>query len=55
MQEVALRAPDPAVLVPPRPPGSSRVRAAAADLGGALRVLDAPAPPARLAGRPVSR
>jgi len=52
MQEVALRAPDPAVLVPPRPPGSSRVRAAAADLGGALRVLDAPAPPAQLAGRP---
>jgi hypothetical protein len=52
MQEVALRAPDPAVLVPPRPPGSSRVRAAAADLGGALRVLDATAPPAQLAGRP---
>ena len=52
MQEIAFRAPDDAALVPPRPPGSSRVRAAAADLGGALRVLDAPDPPPRLAGRP---
>lgn len=51
MQEVALRAPADADLVPPRPPGSSRVRAEAADLGGALRVLDAPAPPRRLADR----
>ncbi len=51
MQEVVLQAPDPTALVPPRPPGSSRVRAAAADLGGPLRVLDAPDPPAQLAGR----
>ncbi len=51
MQEVVLQAPDPTALVPPRPPGSSRVRADAADLGGALRVLDAPDPPAQLAGR----
>jgi len=51
MQEVDLRPPDDASLVPPRPPGSSRVRAAAADLGAALRVLDAPPPPTRLTGR----
>jgi hypothetical protein len=52
LQEVDLHAPDGAVLVPPRPPGSARLRSAAADLGGALRVLDAADPPARLAGRP---
>ena len=52
MQEVVLRPPDDADLVPPRPPGSSRTRAEAADLGGPLRVLDAPAPPRRLADRP---
>jgi hypothetical protein len=51
LQDVDLRAPDAAVLVPPRPPGSGRVQAAANDLGGALRVLDAAAPPSRLAGR----
>jgi hypothetical protein len=51
MQEVVLEPPAPTALVPPRPPGSSRVRAEAADLGGALRVLDAPDPPAQLAGR----
>lgn len=52
LREVALQAPADADLVPPRPPGSSRTRAEAADLGGALRVLDAPAPPRRLADRP---
>jgi hypothetical protein len=51
MHEVAFHAPDDSALVPPRPPGSSRVRAEAADLGGALRVLDAAEPPSRLAGR----
>lgn len=43
--------PDPDVLVPPVPPGAGFVRTAAADVGGALRVLDAPPAPARLAGR----
>jgi MucB/RseB N-terminal domain len=52
LQDVDLRPPDPTVLTPPRPPGSGNVRAAANDLGGALRVLDAAAPPPRLAGRP---
>ena len=52
LQDVAFRAPDDAVLVPPLPPGAAVVRAAANDLGGALRVLDAAPPPARLAGRP---
>jgi hypothetical protein len=51
LQDVDLRAPDDDALLPPRPPGSSRIRAAANDLGSALRVLDAAAPPARLAGR----
>jgi hypothetical protein len=51
LQDVELRAPDPATLAPPRPPGGSRVRAAANDLGGALRRLDASAAPGRLAGR----
>jgi hypothetical protein len=51
LQDVDLRAPDDAALTPPRPPGASRVRASANDLGSALRVLDAAAPPARLAGR----
>jgi hypothetical protein len=51
LQDVDLRAPDEATLVPPRPPGSARVRAAANDLGGALRRLDAAPAPARLAGR----
>ena len=44
-QEVVLEPPAPTALVPPRPPGSSRVQAKAADLGGALRVLDAPTRP----------
>lgn len=34
------------------PPGAGFVRATPADLSGALRVLDAPPPPAVLAGRP---
>ena len=51
LQDVDLRAPDDAALVPPRPPGSGRVRAAAGDLGGALRRLDAAPAPRRLAGR----
>jgi hypothetical protein len=52
LQEVDLRSPVDASLVPPRPPGSARVRSAAADLGGALRALDAAPPPRRLADRP---
>ncbi|HVL85849.1 MAG TPA: hypothetical protein VM367_16400 [Pseudonocardia sp.] len=44
--------PDPAVLVPPAPPGAGTVTASAADLAGVLQVLDAPPPPDRLAGRP---
>ena len=51
MQEVVLEPPAPTALVPPRPPGSSRVQAKGADLSGALHVLDAPDPPAQLAGR----
>lgn len=51
LQDVDLRAPDDAVLVPPRPPGSGRVRAAANDLGGALRRLGAAPAPGRLGGR----
>ena len=43
--------PDPAALVPPVPPGAGAVTASAADLSGALRTLDAPPPPDRLAGR----
>lgn len=49
--EVEDRVPDPAVLTPTIPPGAGAVTAAAADVAGALRVLDAPAPPDRLAGR----
>ena len=51
LQEVDLRAPDDDALVPPRPPGSSRVSADGGDLGGALRRLDAAPAPRRLAGR----
>ncbi|MDT7613356.1 MAG: hypothetical protein QOF00_803 [Pseudonocardiales bacterium] len=43
--------PDPADLRPPRPAGAGIVTASAADVSGALRVLNAPPPPARLAGR----
>lgn len=48
---VDLVAPDAGALTPQLPPGASRVDANAADLTGALRVVGAPAPPARLAGR----
>ncbi|MCW0213681.1 MAG: hypothetical protein OJJ54_09990 [Pseudonocardia sp.] len=50
-QEVSLTAPDERTLTPSVPPGAGSVTADAADLAGALRQLDAPAPPARLAGR----
>jgi hypothetical protein len=50
-RDVDLCPPSDAALVPPRPPGSARVRSAAADLGGALRVLGAAPPPRRLTGR----
>jgi hypothetical protein len=49
--EVTYRPPDPADLVPTVPPGAGAVTAGAADVSGALRVLDAAPPPDRLAGR----
>ncbi|MFC5952239.1 hypothetical protein ACFQH9_28640 [Pseudonocardia lutea] len=49
--EVALTTPDDRTLTPAVPPGAGSVTAEAADLAGALRQLDAPDPPARLAGR----
>lgn len=49
--EVSFRAPDESDLRPTVPPGAGFVRADDADVIGALRGLDAPAPPDRLAGR----
>jgi hypothetical protein len=49
--EVVDGPPDPAVLVPPVPPGAGVVAASAADVSGALHTLGAPPPPDRLAGR----
>jgi hypothetical protein len=43
--------PDPAEVTPGVPRGADAITATAADLSGALRVLDAPPPPDRLAGR----
>jgi hypothetical protein len=45
------RPPDPAVLTPTVPPGAGALTAAADDVATALRVLDAPPAPDRLAGR----
>jgi hypothetical protein len=50
-QEVSLTAPDDRTLTPALPPDADAVTADAADLAGALRQLDAPDPPPRLAGR----
>lgn len=49
--EVDDRAPDEADLLPQVPPGAGFVRADAGQIAGALRRLDAPDPPATLAGR----
>lgn len=43
--------PDPADLIPVVPPGAGALSAEAVDVAGALRVLDAPPAPDRLAGR----
>jgi len=51
MQEVELRAPAEDVLRPTVPPGAGAVTVQAADVSGALRVLNAATPPPRLAGR----
>lgn len=48
-REVTLTTPE--IAVPTAPPGAGEVTAEAADLAGALRQLDAAAPPLRLAGR----
>jgi hypothetical protein len=49
--EVEDRMPDPADVTPTAPPGAGFVSVGAADISGALRVLDADPPPDRLAGR----
>ncbi|QJY47228.1 sigma-E factor regulatory protein RseB domain-containing protein [Pseudonocardia broussonetiae] len=49
--EVDDRTPDDADLLPEVPPGAGFVRADAGQIAGALRQLDAPDPPAALAGR----
>ncbi len=49
--EVTDGPPDPADLVPAAPPGAGVLSTGAADISGALRVLDAAPPPDRLAGR----
>ncbi|MFC4942159.1 sigma-E factor regulatory protein RseB domain-containing protein [Pseudonocardia sp. GCM10023141] len=49
--EISDGPPAEAALVPPRPVGAGIVTSNAADLGGALRVLNPPPPPDRLAGR----
>jgi len=51
MVEVSDRLPDDADLSPTVPPGAGAVTADAADVAGALRVLDAPPAPDGLAGR----
>jgi hypothetical protein len=53
--EVTDGAPDPADLLPALPPGAARVTASAVDVNGALRVIGAPPPPERLAGRARAR
>lgn len=49
--DVDTRPPEPAALRPGVPPGTGLLRVDAADVSGVLRVLDAPPPPPRLAGR----
>jgi hypothetical protein len=51
LQEVSDRMPDPADVTPTAPPSAGYVPVNAADISGALRVLDAAPPPGRLAGR----
>jgi hypothetical protein len=51
LTDVQDRAPDPADLVPTVPPGAGAITASADDVGSALRVLNAPPAPDRLAGR----
>lgn len=51
LTDVTDRTPDPADLTPTVPPGAGAVTADADDVSAALRVLDAPPPPAALAGR----
>ena len=50
--EVTDGPPDPAVLRPLAPPGAGNVTAEVIDVAGALKVLNAPPPPANLVGRP---
>lgn len=49
--EVTDGPPDPSDLRPTVPPGTEAATASAADVSGALRTLNAPPPPGRLAGR----
>lgn len=51
MREVEDRVPDPTEVTPTAPPSAGYVPVNAADISGALRVLDAAPPPDRLAGR----
>ncbi len=51
LTDVQDRAPDPGDLIPTVPPGAGAITASADDVGSALRVLDAPPAPDRLAGR----
>ncbi len=51
LRDVTLGPPAGSVLTPRVPPGAGVVHSSAADVSGALRVLDAPAPPSRLADR----
>lgn len=50
--EVTDGPPDPALLRPLAPPGAGDVTAEVIDVAGALKVLNAPPPPATLVGRP---
>lgn len=52
LREVTDGPPPEELLAVPNPPGAGFVRATAADVSSALRVLDAPPPPATLAGYP---
>ncbi len=51
MLELTYGPPDPAVLRPLAPPGAGDVTAEVVDVAGALKVLNAPPPPASLVGR----
>ncbi len=50
--EVTDGPPDPSLLRPLAPPGAGNVTAEVLDVAGALKVLNAPPPPASLVGRP---